>query len=158
VAWQNSMGEIMKAKTEIVAALRAYKTLDYQFIPFTAEEAADLIELQAREIEDLQRAAQRSDEFRANQTNRQWETSYTKRVVDALLADWDAEAPQDLEPPERAAAELLIDYHKTQHVVYNQRDQARRERDEALDRIESWRNVAAKFGRRLGAIRAGLNS
>jgi len=63
-----------------------------------------------------------------------WETSYTKKVVDDLEKvlgsisryDEDYYAVQN-------AVQLLIQYHRDMHVPYDQRDEARKEREESYE-------------------------
>lgn len=51
-----------------------------------------------------------------------YETSYTKKVVDGLVA---LGAYRNTFPAMRAAIDLLKDYHKSLHAPYEQRDKAR---------------------------------
>jgi hypothetical protein len=50
--------------------------------------------------------------------NPEWNASYTKRVVEALISAWGDEP----EPEEQAAIDLLVDYHVSQHSVYAQQE------------------------------------
>lgn len=69
-----------------------------------------------------------------NPGDQRWEGSYTKKVCDRLLAMFpDAFtvftkiAGGSLYDAVKQASNLLKDYHKTQHIVYEQRDAAQRE-------------------------------
>lgn len=94
------------------------------------------------------RAGQVSEEFRAKPENRRWETSYTKRIHDMVgtitqgVRMTDAQFTGLLQ-----AYDLLKDYHDTQHVVYEQRDEARRERDGALISKAFWIDYYRKAAR-----------
>lgn len=67
------------------------------------------------------------DQFKTESNYPQWKDSYTKHVVDQLYrAQWKV-AHGGLDAAIRAAADLLRDYHATNHEVYEQRDQARKE-------------------------------
>lgn len=69
-----------------------------------------------------------SEEFR-KQPNKRWIGSYTQKVVGGLK---DYISACYFHTPEfmNAAIDLLTHYHSTMHVVYEERDQARRHRDE----------------------------
>ena len=55
---------------------------------------------------------------------RKWNTSYTKRVVDSLVAEYPISAAVKGNPV-YAAIQLLILYHRDLHLPYEQRDEAR---------------------------------
>ena len=99
-----------------------------------------------REPDFPNRAGQRSDEFRSDASKRKWETSYTKRVVDDLRLRVRPflVAPENREAVNRAI-DLLIDYHATQHVVYEQRDKARQQ-------AKDWRGAYMSLRGRLSGI------
>jgi hypothetical protein len=82
-------------------------------------------------------AASRNDFSRADPNNRKWDGSYTQTIFAQLCA----QMPLSMlcaTSPVYQAAQLLRDYHDTQHVVYEQRDEARK----ALA-IEKRKNEAA---------------
>lgn len=63
--------------------------------------------------------------------NKRWEGSYTQKVCSGLIRHPFSNL--------RAALRLLENYHDTMHVVYEERDLARAERDEALVHVNSLR-------------------
>lgn len=104
----------------------------------------------------LEESYERSDSFRENPASRQWKTSYTKRVVDAVEIMYPLTVGISKEI--RDALALLKGYHETQHVVYEQRDAARADlKDEETQRL-AWREVAKKSIQRLANVRKALES
>lgn len=76
--------------------------------------------------------------------NKNWETSYTKIVYTDLLMG---------RPGARiTAADLLRDYHDTAHVVYEQRDRARRDLAYAQVAAQSYLTSSLYFGARGKAV------
>lgn len=80
----------------------------------------------------LERTGQVSEQFRKDPQNhaKTWDTSYTKKVVDGLqrllnIRGFSIETQASLAD----AVNLLADYHKTSHVVYQDRDAAQAQRD-----------------------------
>lgn len=82
-----------------------------------------------------------SETFRRNPAMRKWETSYTRQVVDQVLRAFPTHG--------RAAASLLIGYWTDLHVPYEQRDEARAERDEAQAESKRIGEVCDRFRKEL---------
>lgn len=81
------------------------------------------------QLEEVKRAGRVSDQFRSNAQMRQYENSYTKRVVDELkrLFPISTNVAHRGDPTSnalQAAIVLLEDYHATQHHIYVARDAA----------------------------------
>lgn len=90
----------------------------------------------------LERAGQVSEEFRKDPQNhvRTWGASYTKTVVAGLAEAWEAAPPHS--SARRLigyASDLLVDYHKTNHVVYQDRDAARARHDKVAAELSKLR-------------------
>lgn len=93
------------------------------------------------------RRRQVSEQFRQDPEghSKHWETSYTKRVV-AACASARVGLPSITECTSARKAladaqELLTDYHKTMHTVYQQRDAARREATQLRGELVAARKV-----------------
>lgn len=79
-----------------------------------------------------------------------WEKSYTKQVVDNLERSWEGvprnNPEADILPrEERAAVELLKQYHRDLHLPYQQRDEARAELDAVTAQLNSLAADAVKL-------------
>lgn len=89
----------------------------------------------------------------------QWESSYTKRVVDQLNeAHNDEEVPYipSLAAAVQAALALLKDYHQTQHQVYEYRDIARKEAATARTELETWKKRALESVRAFAGLKVSI--
>jgi hypothetical protein len=122
--------------------------------------AGSLIRDMVGEINDLRdkleaknRDGQISEDFRKNPQSRQWATSYTKRVYDAIGGIHRGDMTQEQFEGLLNAYELLKDYHESQHIVYEQRDEARRDVARFIKIRDFWIDLAQRLGAQLDAIK-----
>lgn len=114
---------------------------------------ADRLHSYQNDIEAKRRTGQVSEQFR-KQPNKRWEGSYTQKVFDGLQGFWN-EYHWRGGPKIQAARDLLRDYHETMHVVYEERDSARRRISE-LEIVRDVQLAEIKIIRN-SSIRAQLN-
>lgn len=153
----------MSSPQQVIKSLRLHNERvlkgEVVSIPHTAVSAADLIENLLKTVEKVKtknRAGQRSDEFRSKPENRQWETSYTKRVFEALGAIQIFHLLPSEQDAVIDARNLLLDYHDTQHAVYDQRDTARRDVLRLTKIRDFWIGIVHSLNDKLTAVKKAI--